>query len=100
MVSSWCRGPELFSKYVGDSERAVREVFRKARQASPCVIFFDEVRTWSLPWFSGPKAIFEPFFLGFCMVLHRSRSRSSSFASFHTRAFSFEVMVLSGCEPK
>ena len=56
MVSSWCRGPELFSKYVGDSERAVREVFRKARQASPCVIFFDEVRTWSLPWFSGPKA--------------------------------------------
>ena len=37
------KGPELFSKYVGDSERAVREVFRKARAASPCVIFFDEV---------------------------------------------------------
>ena len=41
MVSRF-RGPELFSKYVGDSERAVRSVFRKARQASPCVIFFDE----------------------------------------------------------
>ena len=37
------KGPELFSKYVGDSEQAVREVFRKARAASPCVIFFDEV---------------------------------------------------------
>jgi len=37
------RGPELLSKWVGESERAVREVFRKARQASPCVIFFDEI---------------------------------------------------------
>jgi transitional endoplasmic reticulum ATPase len=37
------RGPELLSKWVGESERAVREVFRRARQASPCIIFFDEV---------------------------------------------------------
>ncbi|XP_064482187.1 ATPase family gene 2 protein homolog A-like [Ornithodoros turicata] len=37
------KGPELFSKWVGDSERAVREVFRKARAASPCVVFFDEI---------------------------------------------------------
>ena len=37
------KGPELFSKYVGDSEQNIREVFRKARAASPCVIFFDEV---------------------------------------------------------
>lgn len=37
------RGPELLSKWVGESEKAVREVFRKARQASPCIIFFDEV---------------------------------------------------------
>jgi transitional endoplasmic reticulum ATPase len=37
------KGPELLSKYVGESEKAVREVFRKARQASPTVIFFDEV---------------------------------------------------------
>ncbi|MDF1557670.1 MAG: CDC48 family AAA ATPase [ANME-2 cluster archaeon] len=37
------KGPELLSKYVGESEKAVREVFRKARQASPAVIFFDEV---------------------------------------------------------
>ncbi|MGC8614030.1 MAG: ATP-binding protein, partial [Conexivisphaera sp.] len=37
------RGPELLSKWVGESERAVREVFRKARQASPCMIFFDEI---------------------------------------------------------
>lgn len=37
------KGPELFSKYVGDSERAVRDVFRKARAAAPCIIFFDEI---------------------------------------------------------
>jgi len=37
------KGPELFSKYVGDSEKAVRDIFRKARQASPSIIFFDEI---------------------------------------------------------
>jgi transitional endoplasmic reticulum ATPase len=37
------KGPEVLSKYVGESERGVREVFRKARQASPCIIFFDEI---------------------------------------------------------
>ncbi len=37
------KGPELLSKWVGESERAVREVFRKARQAAPSIIFFDEV---------------------------------------------------------
>jgi transitional endoplasmic reticulum ATPase len=37
------KGPELISKYVGESERAVREVFRKAKQASPSIIFFDEL---------------------------------------------------------
>jgi transitional endoplasmic reticulum ATPase len=37
------KGPELLNKFVGESEKAVREIFRKARQASPCIIFFDEV---------------------------------------------------------
>src|SRR2546428_11425568 len=37
------KGPELLNKVVGESEKAVREVFRKARQASPCIIFFDEI---------------------------------------------------------
>ncbi|KAJ1612488.1 CDC48 like AAA ATPase [Cryptosporidium canis] len=37
------KGPELFSKWVGESEKSIREVFRKARQNSPCVIFFDEI---------------------------------------------------------
>ena len=36
------KGPELFSKYVGDSEKAVAEVFARARAAAPCVVFFDE----------------------------------------------------------
>lgn len=36
------KGPELVSKYVGESERAVRELFLKAKQASPCILFFDE----------------------------------------------------------
>jgi transitional endoplasmic reticulum ATPase len=37
------RGPELLSKWVGESERGIREIFRRARQASPCVVFFDEI---------------------------------------------------------
>ncbi|RNI15329.1 AAA family ATPase [Methanohalophilus sp. RSK] len=37
------KGPELLSRYVGDSEKAVRETFRKARQASPSIIFFDQI---------------------------------------------------------
>ena len=37
------KGPELLNKWVGESEKAVREVFKKARQASPCIIFFDEI---------------------------------------------------------
>ena len=37
------KGPALLSKYVGESERGIREVFRKARQAAPCIIFFDEI---------------------------------------------------------
>ncbi|MGB9168469.1 MAG: CDC48 family AAA ATPase [Nitrososphaeraceae archaeon] len=37
------KGPELLSKWVGESEKGVREVFRKARQAAPCLIFFDEI---------------------------------------------------------
>ncbi|KAJ1913908.1 AAA+-type ATPase [Tieghemiomyces parasiticus] len=37
------KGPELFNKWVGESEKAVREVFRKARQASPSIVFFDEI---------------------------------------------------------
>jgi transitional endoplasmic reticulum ATPase len=37
------RGPEIFNKYVGESEKAVREIFKKARQTAPCVLFFDEI---------------------------------------------------------
>ncbi len=37
------RGPELLSKWVGESEKAVREIFRKARQVAPAIIFFDEL---------------------------------------------------------
>ena len=37
------KGPELISKWIGESERGIREIFRRARQASPCIIFFDEV---------------------------------------------------------
>jgi len=36
------KGPELLSKYVGESEKAIREIFRKAKMAAPCIIFFDE----------------------------------------------------------
>jgi len=39
------KGPELLSKWVGESEKGVREVFRKARMAAPCIIFFDEIES-------------------------------------------------------
>ncbi|MFH2057349.1 MAG: CDC48 family AAA ATPase [Pseudomonadota bacterium] len=37
------KGPELLSRWVGDSEKGIRQIFKKARQASPCVVFFDEI---------------------------------------------------------
>lgn len=37
------KGPEIFSKYVGDSEKAIRDVFLKAKANSPCIVFFDEI---------------------------------------------------------
>ncbi|MDP3185767.1 MAG: AAA family ATPase, partial [Anaerolineales bacterium] len=37
------KGPELLSKWIGESEKGVREVFKKAKQASPCIVFFDEI---------------------------------------------------------
>jgi transitional endoplasmic reticulum ATPase len=37
------KGPELLSKWVGESEKAIREIFRRAKQAAPCIVFFDEL---------------------------------------------------------
>lgn len=37
------RGPEVLSKWVGESEQAIREIFRKAKSSTPCIIFFDEI---------------------------------------------------------
>lgn len=37
------KGPEIFNKYVGESERTIRETFRKARSAAPCIVFLDEI---------------------------------------------------------
>jgi transitional endoplasmic reticulum ATPase len=37
------KGPEFLSKWVGESEKAVRETFKKAKQAAPCIVFFDEI---------------------------------------------------------
>jgi transitional endoplasmic reticulum ATPase len=48
------KGPELLSKWVGESEKGVREVFRKARQAAPCIIFFDEIDSIAPRRYIGP----------------------------------------------
>jgi transitional endoplasmic reticulum ATPase len=37
------KGPELLSKWVGESEKGIREIFRRAKQAAPCIVFFDEL---------------------------------------------------------
>jgi transitional endoplasmic reticulum ATPase len=37
------RGPEILSKWIGESEKAIREIFRKAKNSAPCIIFFDEI---------------------------------------------------------
>jgi SpoVK/Ycf46/Vps4 family AAA+-type ATPase len=47
------KGPELFSKWVGESEKAVRNVFRKARAAAPSIIFFDEIDAIAVQRSSG-----------------------------------------------
>ena len=48
------KGPALLSKYVGESEERVRDVFRKAREAAPCIIFFDEIDGLARQRSSGP----------------------------------------------
>ena len=40
---SLLKGPELLNKYVGESERAVRQVFQRANSSAPCIVFFDEL---------------------------------------------------------
>ncbi|KAG5439362.1 hypothetical protein PCK2_000811, partial [Pneumocystis canis] len=49
------KGPEVFNKYVGESERTIREIFRKARLASPSMIFFDEIDALSIDRGSGEE---------------------------------------------
>jgi len=39
------KGPEILSKWVGESEKGIREIFKKARAAAPCIVFFDEIDT-------------------------------------------------------
>ncbi len=43
------KGPEIFSKYIGESEKTLREIFRKATQAAPCIIFIDEIDAIAAP---------------------------------------------------
>ena len=46
-------GPQLFSKWLGESEKALREVFKKARRAAPCILFFDNDRRRAPSWRLG-----------------------------------------------
>ncbi|WP_222703221.1 AAA family ATPase [Acidianus manzaensis] len=52
-------GPELLNMWVGESERAVREVFKKARQASPTIVFFDEIDSLAVARGSDPNKVTE-----------------------------------------
>ena len=49
-------GPELYNKYVGESERALREIFSRARKSAPSIIFIDEIDALSSARGSGAKS--------------------------------------------
>ena len=53
------KGPQLLSMWVGESERGVREVFRRARQVSPCIVFFDEIDALAPKRGGGEGAVVE-----------------------------------------
>jgi transitional endoplasmic reticulum ATPase len=53
------RGPQLLNQYVGESERAVRQIFAKARMAAPCIIFFDEIDALAPVRGTGDGAVME-----------------------------------------
>lgn len=53
------KGPQLLSMWVGESERGVREIFHKARQAAPCIIFFDEIDSLVPPRGGGDTQVTE-----------------------------------------
>lgn len=44
------KGPEMLNMYVGESEKNIREVFEKARDKSPCILFFDELDSLAPAW--------------------------------------------------
>lgn len=62
------KGPELLNKYVGESERAVRQVFQRARTSAPCVIFFDELDALC-PKRSNDSAVSQLFVFTFSQLL-------------------------------
>ena len=47
------RGPELLSKWLGESEKAIQTLFRRARAASPCIVFFDELAQCTIIFTDG-----------------------------------------------
>jgi len=51
------KGPEVFDKYVGESERMIREIFRKARAASPSIVFFDEIDAMTVSRGTGGASV-------------------------------------------
>jgi transitional endoplasmic reticulum ATPase len=53
------RGPQLLNQYVGESERAVRQIFAKARMAAPCIVFFDEIDALAPVRGQGDGAVME-----------------------------------------
>lgn len=58
------KGPELYSKYVGESEQALAAVFRRARLSAPCVIFFDEIDAFAVSVLkNGIDVVNEIFFI-------------------------------------
>lgn len=91
------RTRQLFSKWVGESERAVRETFRKARAAAPSVVFFDEIDAIGMYWSTRRLEYSYLFLTAACPAGHRGSGDSDTGTSVGDRVLTQLLNELDVC---